>query len=294
MEIEILNKTYNQSLILSHSSYPFFLDEDGVDWGTCEADFSTVTDVAGYGVREANVKFEEREISIEGYITAYDSNTVEDYKKQLNRLINPLHELELISGDYKITVKAENSVKYSTKWRENNEVLCKFVLDFVAFYPFFRYKWNEVARKSEAQGTALFPLVIDVNKGKIFGRIPYNNINNIFNEGDIQVGFELVVEAKDGPIKYLKGINNKTKEQFYLQEGLEQGEKFIISTQVANKYVKKYDVDGVETDVTNKLTRDSDFWQILPGKNDLDFESDNNYALSFYVKYSPAFLEVLG
>lgn len=39
MEIEILNKTYNQSLVLSHSSYPFFLDEDGVDWGTCEADF---------------------------------------------------------------------------------------------------------------------------------------------------------------------------------------------------------------------------------------------------------------
>lgn len=293
MDIILLNKVYNEQITLSHEQYPFFLLEDGVDWGVCEAEFSTAQDVKGYGVKETNVRFVEREISFEGCIVADSGYTVNQLKRMLSRLVNPSHSIDIISGNYKITAKPETSIKYSKKWTENNEVMCNFVIDFIAFYPFFKYRDDEIIRESEAKGTALFPLVIDEVKKKIFGRIPFYGVGNIQNDGDVFAGFELTVLADTDAISYLIGTNKTTGEKFHVQEGLQQGEKMIISTKTGNKYVKKIDVKGVETDITNKVTRDTDFWQLQPGYNDLDFESDNNYALKFFIKYSPAFMEVL-
>lgn len=293
MDIELYNQTYKDKITLSHSEYPFFIFEDGVDWGVCEADYSTSQDVKGYGVKETNIRFVEREISFEGCIVAKDGFTVEQLKRQLSRLVNPLHYIDIISGNFKITAKAANSVKYSTKWKENNEVLCNFVIDFIAFYPFFKYRNDQVIRESKAKGTALFPLVIDQVKKKIFGRIPFYGVSNIMNEGDVYAGFELTVLADKDAIQYLKGTNKSTGESFYVKEGLLQGEKMVISTVTGDKFVKKVDAKGIETDITNKVTRETVFWQLKPGYNELDFESDNNYALKFTIKYSPSFMEVL-
>lgn len=293
MDIVLINKTYNERLTLSHEQYPYFLFEDGVDWGVCEAEFSTAQDVKGYGVKETNVRFAEREISFEGCIVADSGFTVEKLKRTLSRLINPLHYIDIISGNYKITAKPETSVKYSKKWTENNEVMCNFVIDFIAFYPFFKYREDEIVKESEAKGTALFPLVIDQVKKKIFGRIPFYGVGNIQNDGDVFAGFELTVLADTDAIKYLKGTNKTTGEVFYIQDGLEQGEKFIVSTATGDKFVKKVNSKGEVTDITNKVTRETVFWQLQPGYNELDFESDNNYALKFYIKYSPSFMEVL-
>lgn len=293
MNILLVNKTYNETLTLSHEEYPFFLLDDGVDWGVCEAEFSTAQDVKGYGVKETNVRFVEREISFEGCIVADSGYSVEKLKRMLSRHINPLHYLDVISGDYKITVKPETSVKYSKKWRENNEVMCNFVIDLIAFYPFFKYKNDQLIRESKAKGTPLFPLVIDQVKKKIFGRIPFYGVGNIQNDGDVFAGFELTVLADTGAIAYLIGTNKTTGEKFHVQEGLEVGEKMVVSTVTGDKFVKKIDAKGVETDITNKVTRDTAFWQLAPGYNELDFESDNNYALKFTIKYSPSFMEVL-
>lgn len=293
MDITIHNKFYNEILTLSHDEYPYLLHEDGVDWGVCEAEFSTVSDIKGYGEKETNVRFATRDISFEGYIVADSGFTVEQLKKTLNRLINPLHELDITSNGYKITVKPQNSVQYSKKWTENNEVLCNFAIDFIAFYPFFKYKNDEIIKESEAKGTALFPLVIDQVKKKIFGRIPFYGVGNINNDGDAYAGFTLTVLADTDKIQYLKGTNKTTGEAFNIPVGLEVGEQFVISTVTGDKFVKKVDADGVEKDITNMITKDSSFWQLQPGYNELDFESDNNYALKFTIKYSPSFMEVL-
>ena len=47
MDIYIRNLRYNQELLLSHETKPFILEEDGVDFGEAEGEFSTVDDIQG-------------------------------------------------------------------------------------------------------------------------------------------------------------------------------------------------------------------------------------------------------
>lgn len=294
MDIYIRNLRYNQELLLSHETKPFILEEDGVDFGEAEGEFSTVDDIQGLGKNITSSFFKERDISVIAWIVNTDEASVKKSKQSLNRLINPMHEIELVINEYKIKVRATNSPKYAKTYRENNSYLCRFVLDFVAYYPFFKLKADNILKKSEAAGEMLFPLTIPFGLGKVFGKIPYNNVNQVYNTGDIEVGFELVVLADEGAISYMACVNNTTSESLKINEGLEKGEKFIISTKTGEKFVKKVDVDGNETDVTNKLTSESSLFMLTPGDNKLDFESDNNYVLKFDLKFSPSFMEVVG
>ena len=82
-------------------------------------------------------------------------------KEVLNRLVNPLHPIDaVVQGKYKLTFKPDYSVKYSVSYEENNEVLCKFLIQGTCADPMFTTKDKQSALIASIIPKFRFPLII--------------------------------------------------------------------------------------------------------------------------------------
>lgn len=291
MKVTLKNLYYDTSIDIDQDSFTCMLDDNGIDWGTADASFTTINDIKGYGSKVSFTSYQTRSINIIGWLAANDSKEIPQLKYSLSRLMNPSHELELICEGYKIKCRAASSVRYSTEYRYNNEVLCKFSLDFEAHYPFFTYEDPEIIVDSKTINGIIFPWVIP-ESGDLFDLIPENNLAYINNVGDIDVGFVLYCDAVRGPTENIKVINNKTDQYIEIPIFVDKGETLIISTLTGDKYVKLQQGEE-ETDVTYLVTRNSEFWQLLSGFNDIEIQAINKSNIEFSMHYTPSFMEVV-
>lgn len=293
MKITLRNLYYNTSLDIDQDSFTCMLDEDGVDWGTADASFTQISDIKGYGSKVSFTAYQTRNISIIGWLAANDGAVIKELKKPLSRMMNPSHDLELICNGYKIKCRASSSVKYATEYRLNNEVLCKFSLNFEAHYPFFTLANAGILTESKTEGGLVFPWIIpDELGGDVFEFIAENSLSYINNTGDIDTGFILECYAAYGSSKNIVVTNQTTGEFLHVDIVLKEFDKLIISTVTSDKYVHLVR-DDIETDITYKVTRDSNFWQFSPGGNDLTIAAVDKSNLEFLLHYMPAFLEVV-
>lgn len=292
MDIEIKNLNYRTSFTISTSGFDILLED--VDFGTAIANQIQSSDIQGYGTIVSHTTFSPREISIIGWVVASNVETVEEKKKPLRRIVNPLHPMELIiDKEYSIKGRADTPIKFVKKMdRRNNDVLCRFVIDITAYYPFFTYAIPEIITESKEVGVPLFPITIPENEGMIFGLIPENNISYIMNEGDIDTGFILELTATHGDVSDIVFKSDTLNKSIDLTGyTLRKDNKMIISTLTGEKYIKVV-TSTQELDITNKTTLDSKLFQLIPGANNLDLQAVNSSNLTLKLIRSPAFLEV--
>ena len=291
--VELINTTTKESFILSEDSFVYVLET--LRWDPVKASQNSVKFTNLIGSRVTSISLEPRDIYIVGWVVADDRDEMDQRKKPLNKFINPLQKYILKYGDYFLEFYPDSSIQYGEDYSENNEILCKFLIQGSCENPLF-----SLYNKKSADITSLakvpvkvFPMVIPQNGGMIFGVTPGVNYATVYNEGDVEVGMIVTMTATYGdvinPILHREGSSDILK----IEIDLKQGQTIKLNTTFGNEYLTLVSTDGTETDIFNRLTKESVLFGFPQGETILYFEADGNSSnLSYEVDYYPNFLEV--
>lgn len=112
--------------------------------------------------------------------------------------------------------------------------------------------------------------------------------NTVVNHGNVKTPVVMTIygELKDATIR-----NLTTLKSISLIMKIEQFEKVMIYTQFGKKRIVKVAQDGTVTNAMQYLAlTDSDFWDLLPGNNVIEFVTNTNTSgylkLEYHTRYS--------
>jgi hypothetical protein len=237
------NKIYMQKDL----STPYVLDDDGVSFGQVNASHTDYDNLNGVGTDIINTAIDKRQITITGKvccqyntrqiiekygvskvsdIQAIRIKTIDENKILLSTMINPFNVLRIQANGYFIDVKPNNSIAFSDKWSENNEIYCKFEMSFVAANPMFKLDTAYSVMLSGVTPKWHFKWII--NKFKFGTKISKSSIN-VKNYGDISTGGIITLTAT-GIVKNPKIINVDDQTYILINKQLQAGEVIKIDT----------------------------------------------------------------
>lgn len=287
------NLTTYESLTFGQTIDSNCIYKDGdIDWGNAQADHSTYSFPTQNGSYISSTKIKERDVYISGYCyyvpTADDlrlynraeiMQMVEENMKAkkdiLNRVINPKDYISIKIGNYYIFGKPAGSVKYGITTEENNEYFCKFGFTLFCNNPMFIRYDNVKTFIGKNVPMFHFPLTFPPLKGIMFGTREEYLILAVENEGNTDIGANIILEAK-GEVENPKIENLSNGQSMVIQKTMEAGEKIIITT-----------VDGGERGIKGFLNSEEfnyfrywDFendWIIFPrGTSLIAYSTDND------------------
>jgi hypothetical protein len=281
-EITLVNNTLNQSITLNKTSAAFLLaDDDAIDWGTVQANVSSFSSSSRIGVGINTVSISTgRDISITGWVINDDLGTIEEKKQQLNCFCNPFDEITVFAGDYKIDGVFSQVVKYPTANKENNDIICKFLIYIFCPKPVFETNSVQVFSLTDtSQKLFTFPLEWVEGEKILFGlnenlsRITLNNI------GTVATGFEAYLKIEKD-LQGLTLLNVTNGQQFKIKESvtLEAGDVLYINTVQGSREVKIGDSEDNLENALDIFDLSSDFIQLTPGNNVIDISGSGVYG----------------
>lgn len=292
--IKLTNLTTNESIVISDLPENFDLVLEYVDWSQVESSSNYIKYINLIGERLTSVSLNTREIEIVGWIVATNQENMELKKRNLNRFINPLQEIQLDYDRYSINFKPDKSIEYNSQdSSENCDVLCRFLISGTAAIPLFRLTSEDVYRDTAIQSVPLFPWISPINKGFVFGIMSEYTVSNVMNEGDVDQGFVLRLVAAHGDVTNPKVTDNKTGKFIQLLLFMNEGDIVEISTETGNKYVHLIQGEQV-TDIFRYVSENSTMsLNLSVGENDLSITADTNQTnLTATIRFSPMWLEV--
>lgn len=293
MKITLKNTTQNKTLVLSQDSNTKYVLET-MDWGHVKSSVNAVKYINLVGSEPQSTTLESRDINIVMWLVANSPSEMTSLKQFMNKFINPLQELECIYGDYTLVMKPDTSIQYNnTDVRYNNQVMCRCLIQCTSYMPMWELTKKRVLKESGLTGLPLFPLVIPSDKGKAFGYMPYENITNVENTGDLDAGFILTLEAKLGQVTNPKITNNLTQKFIEIMIDMNKGDIVQISTISGQKYAKLIRGES-ETDILRFVTKESTMSLTLnTGVNSLTISAAiNALNLNPSITFSPLWLEI--
>ena len=277
-EISLHNKTLSQSIELSKNASAFLLDNDqAIDWGEVLSTISTFTSAVRVGVGINKVSISKgRTITITGWMINDGFGTIKEKKAILNTFCNPFDEIVLTAGEYKISGRFNQAVKYSNKNKENNEIICKFMLYLFCEQPLFTLiNESESSMYEVYQKSFSFPWIWIQPEKIVFGLRQSLENFSLMNNGTISTGFKAYLYIGDN-ITGLTIKNNTTGEEFRLKPNitLETGEILLINTVVGSTELKiGLSMDDLEN-AFSAFDLTSDFFQLTPGENSISISCD--------------------
>ena len=286
----LTNTVTLQSVLLDKDNSYLVLDE--ADLGTVEGTHHSYKYVSQVGVYIDSTTLEQRAVAISGWVIGDTYDELRENKKILNRLVNPLHPIDaIVQEKYKLSFKPDYSVKYSVSYKENNEVLCKFLIQGTCADPMFTTKDKQSALIASIIPKFRFPLVIPQGTGILMGLREPSLLATLNNGGDIDTGL-LVTFSCTSTVTNPSLLNVDTREFIKVNKVLSAGEQIVISTGSGEKYIKGI-VNDVEYNYFKYMDFDSTWLQLHTGKNTLKYDADNNVAgLEVLISFLPKYLEV--
>lgn len=285
----LTNTVTLQSILFDRDDSDFVLDE--VDLGVVNGTHHSYKYVNQIGIYINSTTLEQRTVSIKGYVIGDDYGLLEENKNTLNRFINPLQAVDITVLDkYKLTFKPDYSIKYSAPYKDNNEVLCKFLIQGTCPDPLF----TTLGEQSAVIGTVKkfhFPLIIPKNVGILMGLRTSSLFLNLNNTGDVATGMIIEFTCTSN-VKNPKLINVDTQEFIQIDKTIVPGEKIVVSTISGEKYIRGT-LNGVESNYFAYLNYESTWMQLSTGLNTLKYDADDNVpGLEMSVSFLPRLLEV--
>lgn len=286
----LTNTVTLQSVLLDKDNSDLVLDE--ADLGTVEGTHHSYKYVSQVGVYIDSTTLEQRTVAISGWVIGDTYDELRENKKVLNRLVNPLHPIDaVVQEKYKLTFKPDYSVKYSVSYEENNEVLCKFLIQGTCADPMFTTKDKQSALIASTIPKFRFPLVIPQGTGILMGLREPSLLATLNNEGDIDTGL-LVTFSCTSTVTNPSLLNVDTREFIKVNKVLSAGEQIVISTGSGEKSIKGI-INSVEYNYFKYMDFDSTWLQLHTGENTLKYDADNNVAgLEVLISFLPKYLEV--
>lgn len=292
--IQLQNLIKGTSLLLDQDNSEYILES--VDWGVVSSNRVTYKYTNQVGVQVTDVTLETRDVSIVGWVCAKDDNIkyLEELKKNLNRFINPMEEMKVIYKDYTLNFFPDNSIKWGTTYKTNNDVMAQFKIDGFAADPLFKSKNDTRVLAGVVEPMFYFPLVIPKTEGVVFGYRREYIILGVYNSGDVSTGFRIEFIASKGTVTNPMLINTRTQEYIKINKVLERGEKVVINTVDGEKYVHGFvGESGEEQNYYKYRDLKSTWLKISTGDNLFKYDADDNLGnLEVRIYYNNRYLEV--
>lgn len=288
--VTLRNPQTGQEIIIDQYDSSFVLEK--FDPGVVKSSHHSYKYVNQVGSYIESTTLEDRSPSISGWIIGDSYEELQNNKLVMNRLINPLNFLDaIIYEKYKLSFKPDYSVQYSATYKDNNDVLCKFLIQGSCEDPMFSSALEQGALIASTLPMFRFPWVIPKSKGALLGLRNPALYTNVYNQGDIDTGMVITFSCT-ASVTNPSLLNLVTGENLKINKILSPDERVIISTLPGKKYVKGY-IKGDEYNYFKYKDINSTWLQLHPGDNLIKYDADNNPdSLEVSIAFYPRFLEV--
>lgn len=293
-DILIKDTSTDEVLELSMLTTPFYI-LSSVDWGTISATHHSYKYVNQIGEYVTDTALETRPLTIVGHIIAMSEGEMNDRKMFINKLINPLHLYHLEYKDYILKFLPNETVKYSSTFQDNNDVICKFQINAICVDPLFSSKESEKFDVATTHPEFHFPLVLgdtpETPGGVHFGVRTQSVFASIFNKGAVETGMTIVFKA-NGTVGEPSLVNVNTQETLTIKKSMTAGEIITVITETGRKSVRG-NVKGQESNYFKYMSLDSTWLQLAVGDNLFKYDAKSNVDnLEVSIYHNDKWLEV--
>lgn len=218
-------------------------------------------------------RIESREIEIVGSIKERDKDHIREYRRKLNRVLNPQYAATLTYeyGDFKrvIDCKVDNAPVFSRK-----AIFQDFTVQLLCLNPFWRKESKSRDDIATWIGGLEFPVEIPLAEGWQIGFRQPSLIVNVYNDGDVKAGIRVEFRAL-GVVKNPSLLNVDTQEFIKLNIDLVAGDTLSVSTGYGEKEVT-LKRGGATSDAFRYLDVDSSYLQLSVGDNLFRYSAEEN------------------
>lgn len=302
--IKVTNIVTGDFAQFDRSNGHFIIDE--IDWDTPSVSLETYHIPYQIGDVLAGVSVGSRKPMITGYVVAdiadgtgmtwkeyysEQQKQINSYKKQLNKLFSVFQDIKLEVGNCYMICRAISPILYSTKEKENNEVLCKFSVELLSVDSTF-HKDSEVIQLASVSKMFHFPTIFNTIT---FGSLQRKESVIINNTGDVETGCIIVISAVGGSVINPEFYNVDTGQFIGFELQLDDGDELLINTNKGEENAIVRDVSESKVySALGNLKSNSEFLQISQGNSAYAYrvEQASSSNVEASIEYSERFFNL--
>lgn len=231
----IENPTLNKKVLFDMENADYLLYEGGIDWGSINISHNTFQYSQQVGETITDTVIGTRDVSISGWIIGKTIKEIEKKKKNLATLINPLNLVNVDVGDYRIQGKPNSNVTFSKTYQENNDKMCKFLIQIFCSFPLFKSIKTFGSKLVDSSGAFKFPWILP-QSGVIMSLRRESAFTEINNTGTVEIGCKIILQAH-GAVNNPTLINVSNNKRIRIDKVLNAGETVEINTEIGNRSV---------------------------------------------------------
>lgn len=207
-------------------------------------------------------RIESREIEIVGSIRTQDRNKMREYRREMNRVLNPKYSATITYeyGDFRrvIDCRVENAPVFSRK-----NILQDFTVQLLCPDPFWREEKTREDILAGWIGGFEFPVEPDA-EWEAGRKAPL--IVNVYNSGNIPAGMVVEFRAKWGAVVNPSIVNLESGEYMKFKINMSPGDVLVVNTGYSKKDAVLTSGD-TETNVLKFMDAGSTFIQLAEDDN---------------------------
>lgn len=284
----------NEELALSMTDTPFYI-LNNVDWGVVQGTHHSYKYVNQIGVSITSTSLKERSITVTGWIIADTEEEMDERKQFLNRYFDPRYEIDVMYKNYFLRFVPDNTVKYGTSEKENNDTIVQFQIKGTCADPLFSEINGSKETIAATIATFHFPLIMSTNlyeRGLVFGYRQPSLTAKVTNKGAVEVGMKIVFKAI-GELTNPRLIDVDTREFVAIEKSMVAGEEIVINTNVGEKSIQGKIGNEDYSNYFMYKDLDSTWLQLRLGDNLLRYDADSGLDnLEVYLYFYNKYLEV--
>ena len=284
----------NEELALSMTDTPFYI-LNNVDWGVVQGTHHSYKYVNQIGVSITSTSLKERSITVTGWIIADTEEEMDERKQFLNRYFDPRYEIDVMYKGYFLRFVPDNTVKYGTSEKENNDTIVQFQIKGTCADPLFSEINGSKETIAATIATFHFPLIMSTNlyeRGIVFGYRQPSLTAKVTNKGAVEVGMKIVFKAI-GELTNPRLIDVDTREFVAIEKSMVAGEEIVINTNVGEKSIQGKIGNEDYSNYFMYKDLDSTWLQLRLGDNLFRYDADSGLDnLEVYLYFYNKYLEV--
>ena len=284
----------NEELALSMTDTPFYI-LNNVDWGVVQGTHHSYKYVNQIGVSITSTSLKERSITVTGWIIADTEEEMDERKQFLNRYFDPRYEIDVMYKNYFLRFVPDNTVKYGTSEKENNDTIVQFQIKGTCADPLFSEINGSKETIAATIATFHFPLIMSTNlyeRGIVFGYRQPSLTAKVTNRGAVEVGMKIVFKAI-GELTNPRLIDVDTREFVAIEKSMVAGEEIVINTNVGEKSIQGKIGNEDYSNYFMYKDLDSTWLQLRLGDNLFRYDADSGLDnLEVYLYFYNKYLEV--
>ena len=284
----------NEELALSMTDTPFYI-LNNVDWDVVQGTHHSYKYVNQIGVSITSTSLKERSITVTGWIIADTEEEMDERKQFLNRYFDPRYEIDVMYKNYFLRFVPDNTVKYGTSEKENNDTIVQFQIKGTCADPLFSEINGSKETIAATIATFHFPLIMSTNlyeRGIVFGYRQPSLTAKVTNKGAVEVGMKIVFKAI-GELTNPRLIDVDTREFVAIEKSMVAGEEIVINTNVGEKSIQGKIGNEDYSNYFMYKDLDSTWLQLRLGDNLFRYDADSGLDnLEVYLYFYNKYLEV--